>query len=104
MNLVYVLPNGPHVLTVQAIDNATNAVVDSSVHDYKVASTCVTSSTVQCDMDQLPVDNQQQDCHPLLEAGWLANDCGGGIQGTHGSVPYSTHMEQIRDSGPLQNG
>lgn len=98
VNGVYVLPNGSHVLTVSAIDNTSGSVISTSSVNYNVAENC-DPATAQCDMDQLSVDNSQNVCSPYFEVSWLANPCGGGVQGTNGSFPLSTLIENVTTSG-----
>lgn len=102
VNGVYVLPNGSHVLTVQAIDNNGSIVTSSSV-TYSVAEKCTTSRYAQCDMDQLAVNNVQNDCNPMLQLTWVANGCGDGVQGVNPTNPTSTLVGSINEDGPLLN-
>lgn len=97
---VYVLPNGSHVLTVKALSN-TGAVINSSSVDYNVAENCSNSRWAQCNLDQLPVDNAQNNCDPGLGVRWIANPCGGGVQGTNPTNPLGTQIQPIYEGGGL---
>ncbi len=100
VNGVYVLPTGPHVMTVQAI--ATDgALLSRSNVSYTVAQSCTTSSTVQCNLDQQAIDDTQNDCSPPEEAKWIANPCGGGVQGIGGAVPLTTGIQAITETGVI---
>ncbi len=99
---VYVLPIGGHVLTVVALaDNG--AVLGKSSVNYTVAENCVNSGSSQCDLDQQPADNTQGDCDPPEENMWVANPCGGGIQGWGGADPRSTGVSPVSEWGTLQD-
>lgn len=102
---VYVLPNGSHVLTVQDVADSTGAVLSSSNVSYKVAEHCTNSSSTQCNMDQIGLDNTQNDCNPRIEALWLANPCGPGVQGVNPVYPRSTLVQSVSESSapPDQN-
>jgi hypothetical protein len=100
-NAVYVLPNGSHTTTVNLVVSSTGHVLTGSSVTYTVAESCTTSSTVYCNFDQLPVDNTQNDCNPAIEAKWVANPCGAGVQGSGGTDPSSTNIEAITESGTL---
>ena len=102
VNGVYVLPNGSHVLTVEAVTNGGALLSQSSVN-YTVAANCSTSSSLQCDLDQVGADNSQDVCNPAEEAKWVANACGSGVQGTGGSYPVNTGVELISQPGVLPN-
>jgi hypothetical protein len=97
---VYVLPNGGHVLTVEAVTDSGTVISRSSV-TYKVAEACVNSRNVQCDLDQLPIDNAQNNCSPKIGARWVANSCGDGVQGVNPTNPISTSIEAITEGGSL---
>jgi len=101
VNGVYVLPNGSHVLTVQAIDTTSGAVVGSNTVNYTVAENCSNSSFQQCDLDQIGVDDTQNDCNPPLESVWVANPCGGGVQGVNPTNPQSTLLQPIAEGSSL---
>jgi hypothetical protein len=98
---VYVLPNGSHVLTVNAIDNSSGLVISNSTVNYNVAENCSNSSNVQCDLDQIGIDNTQNDCNPALESLWVANPCGGGVQGVNPIDPQSTLLQSINEGSAL---
>ena len=102
VNGVYVLPNGQHVLTVQAL-NSQGSVVTSSNVNYTVAEKCANSRYAQCNLDQLPIDNQQNQCDPAIELPWVANPCGAGVQGVNPTYPLSTEIQAVHESGGLQN-
>ena len=95
---VYVLPNGSHILTVQAVLNDGSVVSKSSVN-YRVAENCADSSSAQCDLDQQQVDDIQGNCDPEQENMWVANPCGPGIQGDGGVNPENTGIEAIAEGG-----
>ena len=99
---VYVLPNGSHVLTVQAVDN-NGSVVNSSSVNYTVAEKCTNSRYAQCDLDQAPVNNVQNDCNPMQQLLWVANGCGVGVQGVNPTNPTSTLVASVNEGGPLLN-
>jgi hypothetical protein len=99
---VYVLPNGSHVLTIQAVDNQ-GSVINSTNVSYNVMENCANSRTAQCDLDQLPVDNSQRNCNPQAELLWVANPCGGGVQGVNPTNPLGTQIQPIYEGGGLQN-
>jgi hypothetical protein len=100
VNGVYVLPNGSHVLTVKALSN-TGAIISSSSVNYNVAENCSNSRWAQCNLDQLPADNTQNDCNPQLTIKWVANPCGGGVQGVNPTNPQSTQIQPIYEGGGL---
>lgn len=97
---VYVLPNGPHTLAVNAV-SSTGTLLDGSSVRYGVAENCTTSGSVQCDLDQQGIDNTQNDCNPPQEAIWVANPCGSGIQGPNGSSPISTNIQDTTEFGTI---
>lgn len=99
---VYVLPNGSHVLTVQAID-LQGFVISTGNVNYNVAEKCANSRNAQCDLDQLPIDNSQNNCNPQPELLWVANPCGGGVQGVNPTNPLGTQIQPIYEAGALQN-
>ena len=99
---VYVLPNGSHVLTVQAIDR-NGSLVNSSNVNYTVAEKCINSRYAQCDLDQLAINNVQNDCNPMQQLLWVANGCGDGVQGVNPTNPTSTLVASIYEGGPLLN-
>jgi len=99
VNGVYVLPNGGHTLTVNAV-NSSGTVLGTDSVSFTVAENCTTSSTVQCNMDQQGIDNQQN-CAPPQETSWVANPCGTGIQGSGGSDPTSTSISHVTESGTI---
>jgi hypothetical protein len=100
VNGVYVLPNGSHVLTVQAMDNNGSVLSDSSV-SYNVAENCSNSASAQCDMDQIETNNVQNDCNPKPQLMWVANGCGGGVQGVNPVFPQSTLIASKSEGGTL---
>lgn len=100
VDAVYVLPNGSHVVTVEAIDTNGSVISNSSVN-YKVAETCSNSRYAQCDLDQIGVNNAQNDCNPQQQILWVANPCGGGVQGVDGAFPQSTLIEAKAEGGTL---
>ncbi len=102
VDAVYVLPNGGHVLTVQALDSQGSVSSVSNV-TYNVAENCANSRTAQCDLDQLPIDNSQNNCNPQPDLLWVANPCGGGVQGLNPTNPLSTQIQPIYEGGFLQN-
>jgi hypothetical protein len=105
INDVYVLPNGSHTLTVQAINSSSGSVISSSTVNFKVAESCSNSSTMQCNLDQIGIDNTQNNCNPPLESLWVANPCGGGVQGVNPTDPKSTLLKAATDgSSPADQG
>ncbi len=104
---VYVLPNGSHVLTVQAINNGNGSMISESTVNYNVAENCNNSSNAECNLDQIGIDNSQNDCNPREEPVWVANPCGGGVQGANPVDPRSTQIQgtgegnSIPDQGNL---
>lgn len=94
VNDVYVLPNGPHALTIQAMDASGNILGKSTVN-YTVATNCSNSQSSQCDMDQIGTDNSQNNCQPSAETAWVANPCGAGVQGVNPVNPQSTRVEPV---------
>ena len=101
VNGVYVLPNGSHVLTVQTVNNSSGSVMSSSSVNYTVAENCSNSSTVQCNLDEIGVDNTQNNCNPPIESLWVANPCGAGVQGVNPVDPQSTLVQSISEGGAL---
>jgi hypothetical protein len=97
---VYVMPSGPHTLTVQSIA-ASGALLSKQSVTYQVVEQCTLVG--QCDFDRLPADNIQGDCDPPQEAQWVANPCGFGVQGDNGQDPVRTSVETITESGVLAN-
>ena len=102
VNGMYVLPNGSHVLTVQAVNNNSGAVISNSTVNYNVAENCSNSNTMQCNLDQLGIDDAQNDCNPPEQSLWVANPCGPGVQGVDPAFPQSTLIQSIYEgSAPL---
>ncbi len=99
---VYVLPSGSHVLTVQAVNSSGSVLSESSVN-YNVAENCSNSTTAQCNLDQIVVNNVQNDCNPLSQISWVANGCGGGIQGVNPVFPESTLLASSSEGGTIPN-
>jgi hypothetical protein len=99
---VYVLPNGSHALTVQALDAKGTVFSSASVH-YTVAEDCSNSRYAQCDLDQLPVNDVQNDCNPKQELMWVANGCGPGVQGVNPTFPTSTLLVPIVEGGAVRD-
>jgi hypothetical protein len=100
VNGVYVLPNGSHVLTVQAIDNNGSVIGNSSVN-YNVAENCSNSASTQCNLDQIADNNVQNDCNPLPQIAWVANGCGAGIQGANPVFPQNTFVASFSEGGTI---
>lgn len=100
VDAVYVLPRGPHVLTVEAIDTGGSVLSNSSVN-YTVAETCSNSPNAQCNLDQIGVNNVQNNCNPQQQLLWVANPCGGGVQGVDGAIPQNTLIEAKTDEGTI---
>ena len=100
VDAVYVLPRGPHVLTVEAIDTGGSVITNTSV-SYTVSETCSNSPNAQCDLDQIGVNNVQNDCNPQQQILWVANPCGGGVQGVDGAFPQATLIEAKTDQGTI---
>ncbi|HEY3989565.1 MAG TPA: Ig-like domain-containing protein [Acidobacteriaceae bacterium] len=100
VNAVYVLPNGPHTMTVFAVTSGGTVLGQTNV-SFTVAENCTTSTSVQCNMDQQGIDNQQNNCAPPQEILWVANPCGSGIQGSGGTDPASTNITAATESGTI---
>jgi hypothetical protein len=100
VNGVYVLPSGSHTLIVQAIGSSGTVLNKESV-SFKVANKCTTSSTVQCNLDQEPIDDTQANCDPPPGAKWVANPCGQGVQGASGKDPEVTKIQAAGTSGTI---
>ncbi len=101
VNDVYVLPNGSHVLTVQAIANNNGSVLSHSTVNFNVAENCSNSRYAQCNLDQIGTDNTQNNCNPPLESMWVANPCGPGVQGIHPTNPHSTLLRPTGEGNAL---
>jgi hypothetical protein len=93
-NAVYVLPNGTHTLSVLAVDAAggSGGVLNQASVTFTVAESCTDSSTVQCNLDQLGIQNPQSNCNPPQEALWVGNPCG--AQGGGSTEPTSISISQ----------
>ena len=100
VNGVYVLPNGPHTMTIEAVASSGDVLNKSSVN-YKVAEACKNSGSAQCNIDQDGIDNIQSDCDPPPGHVWIANPCGSGIQGSDGKDPSHTTIDSITESGTI---
>jgi hypothetical protein len=100
---VYVLPSGSHTTTVNLVVNSTGQILAGNSVTYTVAESCTTSSTAQCNMDQLGIDNTQNDCNPPIEDLWVANPCGSGVQGSGGTDPTSTNIVAVTESSPYSD-
>ncbi len=98
---VYVLPNGSHVLTVRAVANNNGSVISDSTVNYNVAESCSNSRYMECNLDQIGIDNTQNDCHPQIESLWVANPCGGGVQGVNPTNPQSTLLAHTGEGSSL---
>jgi len=103
VNGVYVLPNGPHVLTVQAIDNNNGSMISDSTVNYNVAENCSNSNNQTCNLDQIGVDDTQHNCNPPIETRWVANPCGPGIQGVNPTDPQSTLLQAVDEGNNPPN-
>ncbi|HEY3972091.1 MAG TPA: hypothetical protein VGM18_03750 [Candidatus Sulfotelmatobacter sp.] len=104
-NAVFVLPNGAHSLTVEAVTAAggSGGILNSATVTFNVAESCSDSSTVQCDMDQLGIQNPESNCNPsdTLDE-WVGNPCGaGGNTGIGVSITHPSVSTPIPDAGNL---
>jgi hypothetical protein len=97
-NAIYVLPNGTHTLSVLAVDAAggSGGVLNQASVKFTVAESCTDSSTVQCNFDQLGIQNPQSNCDPPQEALWVGNPCG--AQGGGSTEPESISISQLTES------
>jgi hypothetical protein len=100
VNGVYVLPSGSHVLTVLAIDNHGSTLSSDSVN-YNVEENCSRAEGAPCDLNKIGINNAQHQCNPQIQSVWVANPCGGGVQGKGGSFPRSTLIEAVQEHGRL---
>lgn len=86
-NAVYVLPSGAHSTTVNAV-TATGQIKATGHVSYTISEFCTTSSTAQCDFDQLAENNPFGFCgnapHVPL---WTGDACV--AQGVGSTLPYS---------------
>ncbi|MGD0570794.1 MAG: hypothetical protein ABSA78_20535 [Candidatus Sulfotelmatobacter sp.] len=103
-NAVYVLPNGTHTLSVLAVTAAggSGGVLNQASVTFTVAESCTDSSTVQCNLDQLGIQNPQSNCDPPQEALWVGNPCG--AQGGGSTEPESISISQPTESNPIPDG
>lgn len=99
VNGVYVLPNGSHTLTINAVTSSGTVLNGASV-TYNVAENCTNSSSVECDMDQQGINDAQDLNDPPGSTDWTANPDGAGIQGS-GDPPTSTGIQYAQTSGTL---
>ena len=98
-NTIYVLPNGTHTTTVNAVSSSGFLLSSSSV-SYTVAEGCTNSSTVYCDFDQLGIADPDTSCNNTPnEALWIGNPCG--AQGSGSSEPKSYSALGITNTGTL---
>ncbi|MGA8530952.1 MAG: hypothetical protein WB622_14645 [Acidobacteriaceae bacterium] len=100
VNGVYVLPNGSHSLTVNAVSSS-GTVLDGATVAFNVQENCTTSGTVQCNIDQQPINNAQNLNDPPGSVDWTANPDGQGIQGSGGHPPSATNIQAISETGTL---
>lgn len=100
VDAVYVLPDGAHTTTVNAV-TAQGQVLDGSNVSYTVSQPCSNSSTVQCSFDDLGSANPQSNCSPPQEPLWVGNPCG--AQGPGSSLPASISIQTVTDT-PHDNG
>src|SRR6478735_9618028 len=101
VNAIYVLPNGAHTTTVNAV-TATGMVLDGNSISYTVSAPCSNSNTVQCGFDELGSTNPQISCSPPGGAGlWSGNPCV--AQGPGSSQPASASIQTITEGSPLQD-
>jgi hypothetical protein len=100
-NAVYVLPNGTHTLSVLAVtaQGGSGGVLNQASVTFTVAESCANSSTVQCNFDQLGIQNPQSNCNPPQEALWVGNPCG--AQGGGSTEPKSISISQPTESNPI---
>jgi hypothetical protein len=98
-NTIYVLPNGRHTTTVNAVTSSGSLLSSSSV-SYTVAENCTSSSTVYCDFDQLRSADPDTSCNNTPnEALWIGNPCG--AQGRGSSEPKGYSAQRITSTGTL---
>jgi hypothetical protein len=101
VNAIYVLPDGAHTTTVNAV-TATGMVLDGSNVSYSVSAPCSNGSTVQCGFDELGSTNPQISCSPPSGAGlWSGNPCA--AQGPGSSQPASAVIQTVTEGTPLQD-
>ncbi|HXC43349.1 MAG TPA: hypothetical protein VNY51_07510 [Candidatus Dormibacteraeota bacterium] len=98
-NTIYVLPNGTHTTTVNAVTSFGFVLSSSSVR-YKVAESCTNSSTAYCDFDRLGIADPGTSCNNTPnEALWIGNPCG--AQGRGSSEPKSYSAQGIASAETL---
>jgi hypothetical protein len=99
---IYVLPNGAHTTTVNAVTSKGFLLNSSSVR-YTVAESCNSSSTVYCDFDRLGAADPDTSCNnaPPNEAAWVGNPCG--AQGSGSSEPRLYSAQEITSTGTLED-
>jgi hypothetical protein len=99
INTIYVLPNGTHTTTVNAVSSSGFVLSSSSVR-YTVAESCTNSSTTYCDFDRLGIADPDTSCNNAPnEALWIGNPCG--AQGNGSSEPKSYGAQGITSTGTL---
>jgi hypothetical protein len=100
-NTIYVLPNGTHTTTVNAV-TSDGILLSSSSVNYTVAESCANSSTVYCDFDRLGAADPDTSCNNTPnQAAWIGNPCG--AQGTGSSEPRSYGAQEITNAGTLED-
>lgn len=100
VNAVYVLPNGVHATTVNAVTSS-GVILDGSSVNYTVAENCSDSNTAQCNFDQLGIANPQWNCSPPQEALWTGNPCA--AQGPGSTEPASISIQAVTETGTLKD-
>jgi hypothetical protein len=101
VNAIYVLPDGTHTTTVNAV-TAAGVVLDGSNISYTVSAPCANSSTLQCSFDEMGSTNPQISCSPPSGAGlWSGNPCA--AQGPGSSQPASASIQNVIEGTPLQD-
>ena len=96
---IYVLPNGTHTTTVNAVSSA-GFVLSSSSVSYTVSQKCTNSSTVTCNFDQLGIAKPDTSCdNAPSKALWIGNPCG--AQGSGSSEPWNYSAQETLSTGTL---
>lgn len=101
VNAIYVLPDGAHTTTVNAVTSG-GVVLDGNNVSYGVSANCSNSNTVQCAFDELGSTNPQISCSPPAGAGlWSGNPCV--AQGPGSSQPASASIQTVTEGAPIQD-
>lgn len=100
VNAIYVLPDGAHTTTVNAV-TASGQVLDGNNVSYTVSAPCSNSSTVECAFDDLGPANPQSNCSPPQEPLWVGNPCA--AQGPGSTEPASISIQNVSESSPYSD-